>query len=106
MFYRRDGILGHQVFCAMLFTDSSTGRFQRKPYSTLVKNLTKKSPKQENSTYLRKAFCRTKNEGRKPEKNSGLRRLEFLPRKPRLKMQFKKSTSGKYNFPSKVINVQ
>jgi hypothetical protein len=40
----------------MLFTVPTTGGFYRKPYSTLRKN-----------------------EGRKPDKNSRLRRLEFIP---------------------------
>jgi hypothetical protein len=35
-----------------------------------------------------------KNEGRKPDKDSSLRRLEFVPRNPRLKMEFNNSISG------------
>jgi hypothetical protein len=30
----------------------------------------------------------------KPDKNASLRRLEFMPRKPRLKVPFKNSISG------------
>jgi hypothetical protein len=66
----------------VLFTVSPTGGFYRKPYSTLVLNIhTKKSTKQKELESLHeKHFVERKNEGRKPDKNSSLRRLEFVPR--------------------------
>ncbi len=39
-------------------------------------------------------FCRKENEGRKPDKNSSLRRLEFMPAETSTKMAFKNSISG------------
>jgi hypothetical protein len=44
------------------------------------KNFYKKSTKQENSSPFLKIIFERKNEGRKPDKNSSLRRLEFMPR--------------------------
>jgi hypothetical protein len=67
-------------FCSMLFTVPSTGGFERKPYFSLVsKVLTKKIhlTRKLESIY---EVLELKDEGRKPDKNSSLRRLEFLPR--------------------------
>jgi hypothetical protein len=66
----------------MPFTVHSTGEFQRKTYSSLVlKKLTKKSAKQENSSlFMNDNFVERKNKGRKPDNNMSLRRLEFMPR--------------------------
>jgi hypothetical protein len=63
----------------MLFTVSSTGRFERKPYSSLVlKILTKKIG--ETRKLINTILHYGKNEGRKPDKISSLKRPEFMPR--------------------------
>jgi hypothetical protein len=58
-----------------------TGGFcKRKPYSTLVLIiLTKNSAKQENLSLFMSSIVERKKERRKPDKNSSLRRLEFMP---------------------------
>jgi hypothetical protein len=60
----------------MLFTVLSTGGFYRKPYSTYKKIRETGKLK----SIHKKHFVERKNEGRKPDKNSSLRRLEFMPR--------------------------
>jgi hypothetical protein len=65
----------------MLFTVSSTGGFYRKPYSALVKNSIQKIRETRKLESIHEwRFVEQINEGRKPEKNSSLRSLEFMPR--------------------------
>jgi hypothetical protein len=66
----------------MLFTVPSTGGFYRKSYSTLVFKIhTKKIPETRKLQAIHeKHFVERKNEGRKPDNNLSLRRLEFKPR--------------------------
>ncbi len=84
----------------MLFTVHSTGGFLTKIiiYSGF-KNSYKKNPRNKKTgVYSWIAFCRTEKRGRKPDKSSSLRRLEFMSRtqKPWLKMAFKNSISAVY----------
>jgi hypothetical protein len=60
----------------MIFTNPSTvlADFTDSGFT----NPYKKSAKEENSSLF--TFCRTRNEDRKPDKNSNLRRVEFMPR--------------------------
>jgi hypothetical protein len=64
----------------MLFTVPSSGGFKRKPYSPLVfKILTKVQKTRKLESIHELHFVEWKNEGRKPDKISSLRRLEFMP---------------------------
>jgi hypothetical protein len=70
------------VFCSMLFTVFLLFGFLKKTrlYSVLKMD-TKKSAKQENSSlFVNRILQKGKNDVRKPDKNSSLRRLEFMPR--------------------------
>ena len=67
----------------MLFTVPSTGGYQRKPYSSLKFSGIKMSSQKFHETrklesFYEHLFVERKNEGRKPDKNSNLRRLEFM----------------------------
>jgi hypothetical protein len=64
--------------------------------SLLLQYIEGKSRKKKTRVCLWIATCRRKNEGRKPDKNSSLRRLEFTPRNP--KMPFKNSISAFFSF--------
>ncbi len=67
---------------SILFTVPSTGRFLKKTilYSGF-KNPNKKIRETRNSSlFMNRIFVEQKNEGRKPDKNSILRKLEFMPR--------------------------
>jgi ribosomal protein S21 len=62
----------------MLFTVFLQADFKRKSYSTLVLKIHKKIRKTRKFASIReKHLLERKNEGRKPDKNSSLRRLEF-----------------------------
>ncbi len=80
-YHTRDGILGHRVFCSMLF------------HPSLVLNiLTKKSAKQENSSLCMNSILwygkmRMENQTR----TWVWKRREFMPRKTWVKMTFKNS---------------
>ncbi len=81
----------------MLFTVPSTGGCQRKTYSSLVLEILSKNPRNKKTrVFSWIAVVKRINEGRKPGKNSSMRRLEFMLR---LKLLFKNSISGgKYAF--------
>jgi hypothetical protein len=51
-------------------------------HTLVLKIITNKSANQENSSLFMNTveFCRRENEDRKPNKNSSLRKLEFMPR--------------------------
>jgi hypothetical protein len=80
----RDEILGHQ-FDKRLESFApcySTCGFYRKPYSTLVLKIHTKEIREKGNleSIHEKHFVERKNEGRKPDKNWRLRRLEFMPK--------------------------
>ncbi len=68
-----------QVFCSILFTVPSTADFKDNHTPILCSGF--KNPyKKIRETWT--SLCRRKNEGRKADENSSLRRLEFMPRNP------------------------
>jgi hypothetical protein len=71
----------------------TTGVFYWKPYSTLVLITPRKKIHETRKleSFHELQFGEQKNEGRKPDKNSSLRRLKFMPR---WKLPFKNSISG------------
>jgi hypothetical protein len=71
-----------KVICSLLFTVLSTGGFKKKKtiLCLILKILTKNSKTRKLESIHELHFVEWKNDGRKPDKNKSLRRLEFLSR--------------------------
>jgi hypothetical protein len=83
----RDGILGHQFTkdsSLLLHAIDIPFNWQTFKKTILIsgfKILEKNPRNKKTQVYSRIVFLKRKNEGRKPDKNSSLKRLEFMPKK-------------------------